>query len=61
MSKDVGIPAGLKDLGEKEEDFPTLAGNALKDACSFINPRKDDEFEVIEIFNKHIKILGCPR
>ena len=50
LSKDVGIPAGLKDLGAKEEDFGTLAGNALKDACSFTNPRKGDEAEVIAIF-----------
>ncbi|MGL4673265.1 MAG: L-threonine dehydrogenase, partial [Wohlfahrtiimonas sp.] len=50
LSKDVGIPAGLKDLGAKEKDFGTLAGNALKDACSFTNPRKGDEAEVIAIF-----------
>ncbi|MBS7829172.1 L-threonine dehydrogenase [Wohlfahrtiimonas chitiniclastica] len=50
LSQDVGIPAGLKDLGAKEEDFTILAENALKDACSFTNPRKGDEAEVIAIF-----------
>lgn len=50
LSKDVNIPAGLKDLGAKEADFATLAKNALKDACSLTNPRKGTEEEVIAIF-----------
>ncbi|GAB7266438.1 hypothetical protein DZS_29210 [Dickeya ananatis] len=40
MARDVGIPAGLKDLGVKEEDFNILADNALKDACGLTNPKK---------------------
>lgn len=49
MSKDLGIPAGFKQLGAKEEDIPTLAENAMKDACAATNPRKAKVEEVIEI------------
>ena len=50
LSKAVGIPAGLKDLNVKEEDFETLAKNALVDACSFTNPRVGSLEEVINIY-----------
>jgi alcohol dehydrogenase len=50
LSKDVGIPSGLKELGVKEEDFPTLADNALKDACGFTNPRKATKEQIIQIY-----------
>ncbi|QKJ47654.1 L-threonine dehydrogenase [Proteus vulgaris] len=52
MAKDVGIPAGLKDLGVKEEDFKTLAENALKDACAITNPVQGSESDVIELFRQ---------
>jgi len=39
LSKDVGIPSGLKELGVKREDIPTMAQNAMKDACGLTNPR----------------------
>ncbi|MBM3890206.1 MAG: iron-containing alcohol dehydrogenase, partial [Verrucomicrobia bacterium] len=38
LSADVGIPAGLRELGVKEKDMPLMAENAMKDACSFTNP-----------------------
>lgn len=40
LSKDVGIPSGLGDIGVKESDIPRLADNAIKDLCCFFNPRK---------------------
>ena len=33
LSKDVGIPAGLAELGMKEADFEVMGTNAKKDAC----------------------------
>ena len=36
----VGIPANLKVLGVKPEDFEIMAENAMKDACAVTNPRK---------------------
>ncbi len=50
LSADVGIPSGVAQLGAKEEDIPTLAANAMKDACGFTNPRVPTFDEVCEIF-----------
>ena len=50
LSKDVGIPLGLKELGVKEEDIALLADNALKDACGFTNPKQATHEEISQIF-----------
>ncbi len=50
LAKDVGIPAGIKELGAKLEDIPTLADNALKDACGFTNPKQATHEEICAIF-----------
>lgn len=50
LSTSVNIPTGLRDLNVKEEDFPILADNALKDACSLTNPIQGTKEEVIQIF-----------
>lgn len=49
MSKDLNIPAGFTELGAKEEDIPTLAENAMKDACAATNPRKAKLEEIIQV------------
>ncbi|USD42925.1 L-threonine dehydrogenase [Vibrio sp. SCSIO 43135] len=51
LSKDVGIPAGLKELGAKSEDISILADNALKDACGFTNPKQATHEEISAIFS----------
>ncbi|GAB6180315.1 iron-containing alcohol dehydrogenase [Desulfotomaculum defluvii] len=50
LSADVGIPSGLTELGVKEEDLEIMATNAMKDACSFTNPRKATLKDIIGIF-----------
>lgn len=50
LSKSVNIPAGLTELGAKEEDFATLADNAMKDACGFTNPVQPSHQEVVAMF-----------
>jgi len=50
LSRDIGIPSGLKELGVKEGDLPILAGNAMKDACGLTNPRKATKEEIIQIY-----------
>ncbi|MDO6498437.1 L-threonine dehydrogenase [Photobacterium sanguinicancri] len=50
LSKDVGIPAGLTELGAKAEDISILADNALKDACGFTNPKQATHEEISAIF-----------
>lgn len=51
LSADVGIPTGLTALGVRAEDIPTLATNALKDACGLTNPRSASQAEIEEIFH----------
>ncbi|MGL5631911.1 MAG: L-threonine dehydrogenase [Azovibrio sp.] len=50
LSRDVGIPGGVKQLGAKEQDIDVLTGNALKDACGFTNPRKATHQDISNIF-----------
>ena len=50
LSRDVGIPSGLADLGVKETDLKTMAENAMKDACSLTNPRKATLEDIIQIY-----------
>ncbi|WP_137221961.1 L-threonine dehydrogenase [Shewanella sp. MEBiC00475] len=50
LSKAVNIPENLTLLGVKAEDIPTLADNALKDACGFTNPKQATHQEICQIF-----------
>lgn len=50
LAKDVGIPAGIKELGARTEDISILADNALKDACGFTNPKQATHEEISAIF-----------
>jgi alcohol dehydrogenase len=50
LSQDIGIPAGIKQLGAKASDIPTLATNALKDACGFTNPIQATHEEISGIY-----------
>jgi alcohol dehydrogenase len=50
LSKDIGIPSGLKELGVKEADLKIMAENAQKDACGFTNPRCPSLNDVIQIY-----------
>jgi alcohol dehydrogenase len=50
LSGDIGTPGGLGELNVKADDIPTLAANAMKDACGFTNPRPADQQQIEEIF-----------
>ncbi|MFA8298673.1 MAG: L-threonine dehydrogenase [Hyphomicrobiales bacterium] len=50
LSKSINIPSGLKELGVREEDFDTLATNALKDACGATNPIQASHADIVSIF-----------
>jgi alcohol dehydrogenase len=51
LSAEIGIPAGLGQLGAKTEDIHILSSNALKDACGFTNPRRATHEDVMAIFH----------
>ena len=50
LSKDVGIPSGLKELGVQDKDLTTMAENAQKDACGLTNPRRPTLNDVVMIY-----------
>ncbi len=56
LSEDVGIPTSLVELGKrygkavKEEDISIMTSNALKDICTFTNPRVPTQLEIEALF-----------
>lgn len=56
LSSDVNIPSGLQELGVKEEDFDTLATNALKDACGLTNPIQASHEDIVSIYRSAYKL-----
>lgn len=52
INRQLGIPANLKTLGVKPEDFEIMAENAKKDVCNLTNPRKATREDVIGIFRR---------
>ncbi|MGL4612969.1 MAG: L-threonine dehydrogenase [Shewanella sp.] len=51
LSSAVNIPKNLTSLGVNAEDIPTLAANALKDACGLTNPKQASHAEICQIFS----------
>jgi lactaldehyde reductase len=49
LSKDIGIPQTLPEIGVKAEDIPVLAGAAFVDGCTPGNPRPTSVKEIEEI------------
>ncbi|MDR6723733.1 alcohol dehydrogenase class IV [Paenibacillus amylolyticus] len=54
LSKEVGIPEKLSELGVNDLDIELLADNAMKDACAPGNPYQPSKDEVMELFRKII-------
>ena len=56
LSTDIGIPAGLIELGKRygkevsAGDIDIMTGNAQKDACGMTNPRTPSDDDVKEIY-----------
>jgi alcohol dehydrogenase len=57
LSKDVGLPAGLIQLGVKEGDLEVMATNAMKDACMLTNPRTATLTQVVGMYKA---AMGAP-
>lgn len=52
LSKAIGIPQRLRDIGIKEEQLKQLSEDAFVDPCTGGNPRKTSPAEILEIYNK---------
>ena len=50
LSKDVGIPQTLSELGVKDEDIAALSKTAFADVCTGGNPKDTNETEIAEIY-----------
>lgn len=50
LSKDVGIPATISELGVKAEDISQIAEDAFKDVCTPGNPRETSINEIITLY-----------
>ncbi|KAF1297461.1 lactaldehyde reductase [Enterococcus sp. JM4C] len=50
LSKDVGIPATISELGVKAEDIPQIAQDAFNDVCTPGNPREASVEEIIALY-----------
>lgn len=52
LSKEVGIPKSLKEVGVENPNFELLAENSMKDACAGANPVVFSKETLIELFKK---------
>ena len=52
LSKDVGIPEKLHEIGVKEEDLPALAEAAMADVCTGGNPRPCTVESILDLYKK---------
>lgn len=50
LSKDVGIPATISELGVKAEDLDKIAEDAFRDVCTPGNPRETNIEEIIGLY-----------
>ncbi|QHB16978.1 lactaldehyde reductase [Mannheimia pernigra] len=50
LSKDVGIPPKLHQIGVKEADLPALSVDAFNDVCTSGNPRDCTAEELLEVY-----------
>lgn len=50
LSKAVGIPATISELGVEEKDLPAIAKDAFRDVCTPGNPRVATLEEIIELY-----------
>lgn len=56
LSKDVGIPQNITELGVKEEDIPAIAKDALADVCTGGNPRDTNVDEIINLYRSLLAV-----
>jgi lactaldehyde reductase len=55
LSRKIGIPQKLTEIGVKEEDLAKLAHAAFEDVCTPGNPRDTNEGEILQIYRNAFK------
>jgi alcohol dehydrogenase len=59
LSRAVGIPAGLAELGVHEDDLEIMAENAKKDACQLTNPRTATLTQVVKMYQAAMGVIDA--
>ena len=52
LSKDIGIPEKLRDVGVSADMIPQLAKQAMEDGCHLTNPRKCQEEDMVYLYER---------
>jgi len=52
LKQDIGIPAGLRDVGVSAAMIPQLAEQAIADGCHLTNPRKCQKEDMVYLYQK---------
>lgn len=52
LSKKLGIPSGLKEVGVKEEFFEKMSTDAMKSGNIKVNPRKTTYEDIMKLYKK---------
>jgi len=52
LTKDIGLPQKLRDLGVKEEDLDTLADDAMQGKTIFENPCRGTKTDLLKIYRE---------
>ncbi len=52
LTKSVGLPQKLSEVGVKEDDLPSIASDTISDGSIYNNPREATEEDVLEILKK---------
>lgn len=50
LTRDLGNPTTISEVGATEEDIPALAADAFADVCTPGNPRKATEEDILELY-----------
>lgn len=52
LSREVGLPTGLAEIGVKAQDLPALAEEAMTEAIGHTNPRRYSVQQVLELYKE---------
>lgn len=52
LSRDVGIPEHLREVGVTKDAIPALATDAMKSGNVLVNPRPTTYDDIVELFEK---------
>lgn len=52
LNHELGIPASLREVGVKSEQFDVMADDAMKSGNIYVNPRKTTKSDILALYNQ---------